>query len=166
MARIVILGCAGTGKTTLARRLARHMGVPVIILDELWWEHGEDLASFRSDTERLHAGGAWVSDGNFASATFLIRLPRATQIVWLEKPRLLCALRVIARVFRHDSDHHWRQLPSVLRFIWHFERVNRPRIERLRRKLGSDVPVIHLSGEAEIDAFLLSLPKRAAKAAA
>jgi adenylate kinase family enzyme len=34
MERIVILGCAGSGKTTLARLLARRTGCPLIILDD------------------------------------------------------------------------------------------------------------------------------------
>jgi len=34
--RIVILGCAGSGKTALAERLGRETNLPVITLDTIW----------------------------------------------------------------------------------------------------------------------------------
>ena len=37
--RIVVLGCAGSGKTTLAQRLGERTGAPVICLDAVWQPH-------------------------------------------------------------------------------------------------------------------------------
>lgn len=37
---MAILGPSGTGKSTLARRLGRSLGVPVIHLDALYWRAG------------------------------------------------------------------------------------------------------------------------------
>jgi adenylate kinase family enzyme len=56
MVRIVILGCAGSGKTTLARRLAERTGAPVICLDEMWQRHwdGKDVPVFRSLLKKVH----------------------------------------------------------------------------------------------------------------
>src|ERR1700689_785082 len=94
MARIVLLGCAGSGKSTLARRWRAATGAPAIILDDIWRPDG-DVTEFRATMARLHAGEAWISDGNFAAATFDIRLPRATLIIWLERPRWFCAWRAM-----------------------------------------------------------------------
>jgi adenylate kinase family enzyme len=83
MARIVILGCAGSGKTTLARQLGDRTGAPVICLDAIWqpgWDK-KDVPAFRTLVKEAHAGDAWISDGNFAVATFDIRLSRATQVI-------------------------------------------------------------------------------------
>jgi len=91
--RIVLLGCAGAGKTTLARRLGERSGMPVVCLDAIWrpdWGPN-DVERFRALLVEAHAGDAWISDGNFALATFDIRLPRADLIVWLDRPRLRCA---------------------------------------------------------------------------
>ena len=154
--RIVLLGCAGAGKTTLARRLGEGTGAPVICLDAIWrpdWGV-EDVGRFRALLVEAHAGGAWVSDGNFALATFDIRLPRADLIVWLDRPRLFCAWRAIARVFRPGEAHRLGDLGTVVRFIWGFERINRPRIEAARLEHGADVPVVHLRNDREIEAFL------------
>ena len=159
MARIVLLGSAGSGKSTLARRLGERLGVPVISLDAIWqpgWGPPE-VPAFRALMRDAHAGEAWISDGNFAAATFDIRLSRATLIVWLDRPLLVCARRAIARVLRGGSDHRVRGLVKALRFIWGFERRNRPLIEAQRRLHGPLVPVLHLANDAEIAAFAASV---------
>jgi adenylate kinase family enzyme len=143
MERIVILGCAGTGKTTFARRLSERAGAPVICLDEIWKQQ-QDVPKFRALIQQAHAGDKWISDGNFSVATFDIRLPRATLVIWLERSRLICAWCAIARVFKPGESHRMRKLPEVLRFILKFEKVNRPRIEALRETYGPQVPVQHL----------------------
>ncbi|MFZ0657806.1 MAG: hypothetical protein WAM05_03765 [Candidatus Binataceae bacterium] len=156
MARIVILGCAGSGKTTLARELGERIGAPVICLDAIWqpdWEE-EDVPTFRALVEKAHAADAWISDGNFALATFDIRLPRATAVIWLERSRLSCAWRAITRVFKRGEAHRIGKLPEVLAFIWKFDRVNRPMIETTRVTHGPDVPVRRLTGSRAIAAFL------------
>lgn len=38
--RILILGCGGAGKSTLARRLGAATGLPVVHLDGLYWQPG------------------------------------------------------------------------------------------------------------------------------
>jgi adenylate kinase family enzyme len=156
MTRIVLLGPAGSGKTTFARRLGERTGLPVICLDDVWRpEWGKnDVPAFRSLLMAAHAGESWISDGNFAAATFDIRIPPATLIVWLDRPRWLCALRAMTRIFRPDSDHRIAGLIKVLRFIANFDRVNRPLIESLRLKHGPTVPVVHLKSDREIETFI------------
>jgi adenylate kinase family enzyme len=155
--RIVLLGCAGAGKSTLARRLGEQSGAAVICLDAIWRpEWADDIGPFRALMTKTHAGQAWISDGNFALATFDIRLPRADLIVWLDRPRLSCTWRAITRVFRPGEAHQRGDLIKALRFIWGFERINRPRIEAARLKHGAQVPVIHLRGDRDIEAFLLA----------
>ena len=158
MARIVILGCAGSGKTTLARQLGELTDTPVISLDAIWEPHWgpTDVPAFRALMKTAHSGDEWISDGNFAVATFDIRLPRATLVIWLERSKLFCAWHAVARVFKRGADHRISRLAEVLTFIWRFERVNRPRIEAMRISHGPDVTVRRLRNRREIAAFLIS----------
>ena len=156
MERIVILGCAGSGKTTLAQKLGQRIGGPVICLDDIWqplWDE-KDVPAFRNLIDRTHGGTSWISDGNFALATFDIRLGRATQVIWLECSRLVCCWRALKRVFRRGEAHRIADLSKVLKFIWRFDRVNRPRIESARLLHGSDVAVRRLRGTREVAEFL------------
>ncbi len=154
--RILVLGCAGSGKTRLTRRLGERLAVPVIDLDALWASAAVrgDLAAFRAVLAEAHAGPAWVSDGNFALASFDIRLPRADLVVWLERPRWLCLWRAAARVLRSGEFHRPADLSKVAAFIWNFDRVNRPRIEAERQRHGPAVPVRWLASEREVAAFV------------
>ncbi len=156
MARIVILGCAGSGKTTLARQLGERISAPVICLDTIWqsdWDE-KDVPAFRTLVKEAHAGDEWISDGNFAIATFDIRLPRATLIIWIERSKLYCAWRAITRVFKRGETHRIGGLKKVLTFIWKFDRVNRPRIEAARVSHAPDVRVRRLTGSHDIAVFL------------
>jgi adenylate kinase family enzyme len=118
MPRIVILGCAGSGKTTLARRLGNRTGAPVICLDAMWQPHWaeNDVPAFRELLKKAHATDNWISDGNFALATFDIRLPRATLVIWLEGSKSSCIWRAITRVFKPGEAHGIRRLGKVLAF--------------------------------------------------
>jgi adenylate kinase family enzyme len=158
ISRIVILGCAGSGKTFLARQLSARTGAPVICLDAIWqptWGD-DDVPAFRALMKQAHAGETWISDGNFAAATFDIRLPRATLVVLMDRPKLSCAWRAITRVFQPGEHHRIEGLVKVLRFIWNFDRINRPLIERQRIAHGPHVPVCRLRNSREIDGFLAS----------
>lgn len=152
--RIVLLGCAGSGKTTLARDLGLSTGYPVLVLDEIWPGFEGDNVAFRAALVTAHAVDAWISDGNFALATFDLRLPRAELVVWLDRPPWQCALRAVLRVFQPGGFHRPGGLADVLRFIWNFDRVNRPRIETARLAHGPTAPVLHLHSDREIAAFL------------
>jgi hypothetical protein len=63
--RILVLGGAGAGKTTLARRLARDRGIPHRSTDELIHEPGLDWSgvSERVAREWLAQSGPWVIEG-------------------------------------------------------------------------------------------------------
>ena len=40
MKRIMIIGCGGAGKSTLARQLGEKLNLPVVHLDKLFWLPG------------------------------------------------------------------------------------------------------------------------------
>jgi adenylate kinase family enzyme len=151
--RIVILGCAGGGKTTLAQRLGKITGVPVISLDQIWqpdWKEA-DVRTFRNLVKQVRAGDCWISDGNFALATFDLRLPRATMVIWIERSRWFCMWHAVARLFKRGEAHRVGKLKQVFSFIFNFERVNRPRIEKARTSHGPDVPVRKLRNNWEME---------------
>lgn len=169
MRRIVIVGNAGSGKSTFARRLGERLQLPVIHLDAIAWEPGWQQVSTEILRSRLTAalsGDAWVTDGNYAVVTFDLRLPRADLLIWVDRPRIQCLWRVIRRAvhshFRADqnlaagcTERFDRRFLDRLRFIVNFDRINRPRIETERMRHGPHVPVVVLRGDAAISRFLI-----------
>lgn len=167
MQRIVILGNGGSGKSTFARALGERLNLPVVHLDTLFWEPGwvePDAEQFRARVRHAIAGDAWVCEGNYARRTFDLRLPRADLIIWLDTPRLTCFSRVIMRSVvnrpRPDMAAGCAEKfdRAFLNFVWNFDRGYRPGIEAVRLAVGPHIPVLHLSGARQIDAFLESLP--------
>src|SRR6516164_319232 len=68
MRRIIVVGCQGSGKTSLALRLGRTLSLPVVHLDVLYWRPGwkeSDEASFRLRVTDVIASEGWVVDGSF-----------------------------------------------------------------------------------------------------
>jgi adenylate kinase family enzyme len=168
MQRIAIIGCSGTGKSTLARKVGARLDLPVVHLDALFWEPGWKEAepeAFRARVAKALAGGRWVSDGNYNTRTFDLRLPQADLIVWLDQPLWLRFVRVAWRAFRHRRGGRLDMGPdcpekldrAFLAFIWNFDRVTRPRIEAAIARLAPHVPLVRLRGDAQIAAFLQGL---------
>jgi adenylate kinase family enzyme len=86
MQRIHVVGTSCSGKTTMARNLARRLGVPHVELDALHWadnwtEVPDDV--MRERVRDVVAGPTWVIDGNYKSARDVL-WSRADLVVWLD----------------------------------------------------------------------------------
>ena len=102
--RIVVVGCSGSGKTTMGRALARALGIPQIELDGLNWQPGwvdlalHDPPAFFQRVAEAAAADAWVMDGNYTKARDA-HWSRATHFVWMDTPRPRVMRQVIWRSF-------------------------------------------------------------------
>ena len=121
--RIVVVGCTGSGKTTLARSLAGLLDVPHVELDALNWEPNWTAAQtdvFRQRVRDALTGDAWVVEGNYRAVRDLV-WPRAELLVWLDPPyrvawwRLL--RRTLRRVFRREELWNGNREVFVTQFL-------------------------------------------------
>ncbi len=84
--RINIVGTSGSGKTTVARQLAKILGHPLIEMDRLYWGadwQPVDDDQFFENLERQTNGEQWIVDGNYSRAE-LIKWRNVTAIIWLD----------------------------------------------------------------------------------
>src|SRR5919199_2600041 len=101
--KIAVQGTSGSGKTTVARELARRHGVPHIELDAL--HHGPNWLQTPAEELRRRvaaatAGDGWVVDGNYDSKLGDLVLGRADTVVWLDLPLRVALTRVTRRTIR------------------------------------------------------------------
>ena len=103
MRRVSVVGNSGSGKTTVARRLAALLGVPHVELDALHHRAGWREATaeeLRREVEPIVATDGWVVDGVYRGKLGDLTLERADTVVWLDLPRRVWVPRLVRRTVR------------------------------------------------------------------
>jgi adenylate kinase family enzyme len=89
MARILVIGNAGGGKSVLARKLAAKRGLPYHEVDTIVWKPGWVMAP-QAEYDAAHAGliaqESWVLDGLGWTHSLPERFDRATEIILIDMP--------------------------------------------------------------------------------
>jgi len=102
--RILIIGNAGSGKTTMARQLASGTTppTPVLSLDEIAWDEGVKRRPIERSIAELEAfiaaNPAWIIEGCYAELA-AHALPHCTELRFLNPGTETCAQRC--------ADRHW-----------------------------------------------------------
>jgi adenylate kinase family enzyme len=162
--RILVIGCSGGGKSTLARKLGQRLDIPVIPLDSIWWQPGWvplGHEKLRPLVEKMVAEESWIIDGNFPD-TFPKRLARADTVIWIDRPRLVNFARAFGRFLKLRGtvrEEMGEGCPEKFdlefaRYIWTYNREVAPRMAALIRQHGSHTEVVRLRKDSEIAEFL------------
>jgi adenylate kinase family enzyme len=137
--RIAIIGCGGSGKTTIARRLGEAVDAPVTHLDVAYYDSEWNTLpkeKFAALQEELVAADRWVIDGNYAS-TLPIRLKRADTVIFLDLSPLACLRGVAQRRLRHGGGQddqtgvYDRITWNFIKYVWNYRRTMAPRVRSL-----------------------------------
>jgi hypothetical protein len=103
--KIHILGCAGSGKTTLAKALSTRLDAPYYELDVVGYENGNGakrpLEDRQADLRRVVAQPAWITEGSFLWWVDAL-LESADLLIWLDLDWKLCYWRIVLRHVKAD----------------------------------------------------------------
>lgn len=164
--RILIVGCGGSGKSVLARRLGDRLGLPVIHLDEHYYDQDwntlppEDFAILQQD---LVAQPCWIIDGNYAS-TLPIRLAAADTVIFLDLPPATCLWSIARRRLCHRGGQHPqigvydRINLSFLRYVLRYRRTMRPRVQALIANHAPHADLITMTSRRQAARLIHQLP--------
>ncbi|WP_342359914.1 adenylate kinase [Terrarubrum flagellatum] len=170
MARIVIIGNSGGGKSTLARKLSAGCDLPHVEIDRLLWR--EDWSQTPADVyEREHAaavaGDRWIMDGWGRHVSAAARIGRATEIILIDMPIWmhfwLAAERQIAwsrGEFEHPPAGVAQPPPTRALFetMWDIERNWMPALRELcDRAEAEGKRVVRIASIEELDRFAAAI---------
>lgn len=168
MERIIIIGCGGAGKSTLARQLGEKLDLPVIHLDKIFWRPGW-VQITQEEFDALHRRAIdqekWIIDGNF-NRTIPERLARCDTVIYLDFSRFACLMGVLKRVLttygtvRPDMGEGCpeRVDPEFLKWVWNFNKNKRQRYYAQLRE-AEHAQVYILKNRRQVKAFLENAAK-------
>lgn len=153
MKRVAVIGCGGSGKTTLSRQLGELLGLPVVHIDAHYWRwvDGAPLeltpVQWAERHRGLVAGDGWIIDG-MKLGVLGERLAAADTVIYLDVSTLSCLSGVLRRRIRFRG----RLRPELgvydridwqfVRWIVSFRRWQRPRILELLGGYDGDLIVV------------------------
>ena len=163
MERIIIIGCGGAGKSTLARQLGEKLDIPVVHLDKLFWHPGwvestkEEIdGKIRAEMEKPR----WIMDGNY-NRTLSERIGRCDTIIYLDFSRFACLMGVCKRILttygqvRPDMGEGCPERIDLefLKWVWNFNKNKRESIYKLLNE-AEDKETIVLKNRRAVKKFL------------
>ncbi len=119
--KVFVVGCSGSGKTTVARILATRFEVQLHELDFIAWDSDGALLPYDSRVsiaDRLSSSNGWVAEGTYLGWTSAF-MERADVIVWMDVPLRVALWRVFWRHLRAElrRDNRFPGWIRLFRFM-------------------------------------------------
>ena len=169
MQKIIVIGNAGSGKTTFSKALAEKLNLPLVHLDKIFWcgkWHHISRESFDKILEEELQKDSWIIDGNY-NRTLPCRLKECDTVFYFDLPTISClwgsTKRVIQNYGKTRDDmggycpeyfdkHKWELYLSILKF-------NKQNRERYYKMLSEekDKKIIIFKNKNDIRKFLKTL---------
>ena len=158
MKKVIVIGCPGSGKSTVSRALHNKTGIPLYHLDMMYWNADRTTVENSVFLERLSAvleKDEWIIDGNYSS-TMELRMVACDTVIFLDYPLEICLDGIKERRGKPRSDMPWIETEEdaeFIEFIKNYEEQQKPKVLELLKK-HSDKNIIIFKSREQADAFL------------
>ena len=158
MKKIIVIGCPGSGKSTVSRALHNKTGIPLYHLDLMYWNADKTTVEKSVFLERLSVvleKDEWIIDGNYSS-TMELRMAACDTVIFLDYPLDVCLDGIRERRGKPRSDMPWIETEEdseFIEFIKNYNEQQKPKVLELLEKY-SDKNIIIFKSREEADAFL------------
>ena len=153
MKKILVIGSAGAGKSTLTKSLGALLNIPVVHLDTYFWLPGwqeRDKNEFLQKLRQTLLEHTWIIDGNY-SQTLSMRIENADTIIFLDRSRWTCLYRVIKRWLTYRNRNREDMASgcperinlAFLKWVWNYPNRSRNGVlEILKKQRGKSVIIL------------------------
>ena len=156
--KIIVIGCPGSGKSTVSRALHNKTGIPLYHLDMMYWNADKTTVEKSVFLERLSVvleKDEWIIDGNYGS-TMELRMAACDTVFFLDYPLDVCLGGIKERRGKPRSDMPWIETEEdaeFIEFIKSYNEQQKPKVLELLEKY-SDKNIVIFKSREEADAFL------------
>lgn len=169
MQRILIIGNAGSGKSTFSKKLAQKLGLPLVHLDRIYWKGNWEHLSREEFDEALQAElikPQWIIDGNF-NRTFPHRLAYCDTVFFFDLPAISCFWGITKRIFQNYGktradmggncpEYFDKQKISLYKGVLNFNKTRRRDYYKLLEQ-AAGVRVVIFRSRKQADRYLEEL---------
>lgn len=166
----MIIGCAGSGKTTLAVNLSKLLGLPLYHLDQYYWSAGwvrPVKEEFTKKHLELCKKESWIIEG-VSKETMKTRMEYADAIIFIDMPRYICLYNVLVRSMKYYGQVRFASAEGCperfdlefLKWIWDFEKNYNPKIYNLIHEFKNVKLVYIFKSYKDVNDFLNQLKKK------
>ena len=158
MKKVIVIGCPGSGKSTISRELHNKTGIPLYHLDMMYWNADKTTVEKSVFLERLSVvleKDEWIIDGNYGS-TMELRMAACDTVIFLDCPLDVCLDGIRERRGKPRSDMPWIETEEdweFIEFIRNYNEQQKPKVLELLEKY-SDKNIVILESREQADAFL------------
>ena len=137
--RIIILGCPGSGKSTLSKQLHELLELPLFHLDNIWWKKDRTHISreeFDEELGKIVQGDRWIIDGDY-SRTYKTRFRYCDTVIFLDYDEDECMKGIKERIGKTRDDIPWKEEkldPELVKQVRNYRKKSRRKIFELIEK--------------------------------
>ena len=158
--KIAVMGYVGSGKTYLSRSISHLRDIPVMHLDEIYFDKNWkplDRSAVLSQVSEFMRNDHWLIDGFYSDLLMEERLEKADMIILMLLPRATCLWRTIKRSKSRAAEGYHNDInPWFLKFtLFGCRNRKRRRVYAQIAQRYKDKTFI-LRSSRQIDAFIKS----------
>ena len=165
MKKIIVIGCPGSGKSTLSKKLHKITQIPLYHLDLMFWNRDKTNVGREvlvEKTKAIFKNDSWIIDGNYGS-TMELRMQKCDTVIFLDYDVNVCLDGIKSRQGKFRSDMPWissnEDETEFIEFIKNYNADSRPKVLGLLEKY-KEKNIVILKNRLQAEEFLTKIKRR------